>query len=36
MNRKIVLIASLVAGLLAALLTSVYISGKEEYLLRLK
>ncbi len=30
MNRKIVLIASLVAGLLAALLTSAYISAKEE------
>ena len=30
MNRKIVLIASLVAGLLAALLTSAYISAKED------
>lgn len=30
MNRKIVLIASLVAGVLAALLTSVYISSKED------
>ncbi len=30
MNRKIVLIASLVAGLLAAVLTSAYISAKED------
>lgn len=36
MNRKIVLIISLVSGLLAALLTSVYLSGKEDYLQKLK
>jgi len=36
MKRQIVLIASLVAGLLAALLTRVYISAKEDDILRIR
>ena len=36
MKRQIVLVASLVVGLLAAMLTRVYISSKEDEILRIK